>query len=119
VFLQRIALTNKQSACIKKPNVLSSQRFKRANGFNMKFTNLYKATLISAGIIAIALFIAWPAVISANQCQSLAEASAVQDCINIGQQSWYSWFQGKSRSTQFHFVDLLELLSRVSPAQKP
>jgi hypothetical protein len=28
------------------------------------------------------------------------------------QQSWFSWLQGNSRSTQFHFVDLLELLNR-------
>ena len=34
------------------------------------------------------------------------------------QQNWLSWFTGKSRSTQFHFVDLLELLSRFAPVQK-
>ena len=28
------------------------------------------------------------------------------------QQSWFNWLQGNSRSTQFHFVDLLELLNR-------
>jgi hypothetical protein len=28
------------------------------------------------------------------------------------QQSWFSWLQGNSRSTQFHFFDLLELLNR-------
>lgn len=27
-------------------------------------------------------------------------------------QSWFSWLQGNSRSTEFHFVDLLELLNR-------
>lgn len=30
------------------------------------------------------------------------------------QQSWFSWLQGNSRSTQFHFVDLLELLNRFN-----
>jgi hypothetical protein len=25
-------------------------------------------------------------------------------------QSWFSWFIGKSRSSQFHYLDLLELL---------
>jgi hypothetical protein len=85
----------------------------------MKFTNLYKVALISAGISAGALYIASPVLLSAAQCQSLTETSAIEDCVKVGQQSWYSWFQGKSRSTQFHFVDLLELLSRLSPAQKP
>jgi hypothetical protein len=27
--------------------------------------------------------------------------------------SWFSWFSGKSGSYQFHFIDLLELLSRT------
>jgi len=35
------------------------------------------------------------------------------------QQSWFNWLQGNSRSTQFHFVDLLELLNRFdhTPSQ--
>lgn len=28
--------------------------------------------------------------------------------------SWYSWFSGKSQSGQFHYLDLLELLTRNS-----
>ncbi len=28
--------------------------------------------------------------------------------------SWFSWFSGRSSSYQFHFIDLLELLSRPS-----
>lgn len=31
--------------------------------------------------------------------------------------NWLSWLQGQSRSSQFHFVDLLELLERMSPAK--
>ncbi|MDX1392512.1 MAG: hypothetical protein R3241_09030 [Rheinheimera sp.] len=85
----------------------------------MKFTNLSKATLISAGIITGALCIALPAAMSKGQCQSLADSSAISECVNATGQSWFSWFQGRSRSTQYHFVDLLELLSRISPAQKP
>lgn len=30
-----------------------------------------------------------------------------------GAVSWYSWISGKSGSYQFHFIDLLELLSRT------
>lgn len=85
----------------------------------MKFTKLYKAALISAGISAGALYAVAPAVLSGTQCRALTNTTAVEECLNVSQQSWYSWFQGKSRSTQFHFVDLLELLSRLSPAQKP
>lgn len=32
------------------------------------------------------------------------------------QQSWLSWLKGHSRSSQFHFVDFLELLDRVLPS---
>lgn len=35
------------------------------------------------------------------------------ECSN--QFSWLSWLQGQSRSSQFHFVDLLELLDRMLP----
>ncbi|MFY8273701.1 hypothetical protein AAEU32_06210 [Pseudoalteromonas sp. SSDWG2] len=28
------------------------------------------------------------------------------------EQSWFAWFTGDSRSAQFHYLDLLELLSR-------
>lgn len=44
-----------------------------------------------------------------------AEASkqlAIASLCKPSQQSWFSWLQGNSRSTQFHFVDLLELLNR-------
>jgi hypothetical protein len=85
----------------------------------MKFTNLSRAALISVGIFAGALGIVVPDMVAKRHCQSLADTSDVSECINATQQSWFSWFQGKSRSTQFHFVDLLELLSRLSPAQKP
>ena len=85
----------------------------------MKFTTHLKASVISAGIFAGALCITLPTVITNKQCQSLSNAEAVQQCLQTSQQSWLNWFQGKSRSTQFHFVDLLELLNRVSPTQKP
>lgn len=35
-----------------------------------------------------------------------------QQCPAAPQQSWLAWFSGQSRSTQFHFIDLLELLNR-------
>lgn len=84
----------------------------------MKFTKLLKAAVVSAGISASAVCFMLPAVLSGSQCQVHADTVTIQECINASQQNWYSWFQGKSRSTQFHFIDLLELLSRLSPAQK-
>lgn len=30
-------------------------------------------------------------------------------------QNWISWLRGQSRSSQFHFVDFLELLDRMLP----
>lgn len=35
------------------------------------------------------------------------------NCKSTPQQSWLGWAQGESRSTQFHFIDLLELLNRL------
>ncbi len=85
----------------------------------MKFTKLYKAALISAGISAGALYVVAPELLSSPHCAALDDITAQQQCMATQQQSWFSWFQGNSRSTQFHFVDLLELLSRLSPAQQP
>tara|TARA_Y100001963_G_scaffold46756_1_gene65916 strand:- start:2904 stop:3155 length:252 start_codon:yes stop_codon:yes gene_type:complete len=82
----------------------------------MKFTKLLKAVFISGGITTSTICFVIPSALHGGQCH--AEAASIQECISSGQQSWYSWFQGKSRSTQFHFIDLLELLSRLSPTQK-
>jgi len=40
------------------------------------------------------------------------ESFSVQ-CALAPQTSWASWFSGQSSSAQFHFIDLLELLSRL------
>lgn len=50
-------------------------------------------------------------------CQAATQADpakplAISSLCKPSQQSWFSWLQGNSRSTQFHFVDLLELLNR-------
>lgn len=42
------------------------------------------------------------------------KTSAFSALCQPSQQSWFSWLQGNSRSTQFHFVDLLELLNRFN-----
>jgi hypothetical protein len=50
-------------------------------------------------------------------CQASVQADpskplVITSLCKPSQQSWFSWLQGNSRSTQFHFVDLLELLNR-------
>lgn len=48
------------------------------------------------------------------------DPAAVQQCVraNSGRDlSWSSWFRGGSRSTQFHFLDLFELLFGDSEQQ--
>jgi hypothetical protein len=50
-------------------------------------------------------------------CQASAQTDtskqlAIASLCAPSKQSWFSWLQGNSRSTQFHFVDLLELLNR-------
>ncbi|WP_105258137.1 hypothetical protein [Pseudoalteromonas sp. T1lg88] len=46
-------------------------------------------------------------------CDTNAYGEQTQDCANPdGEQSWFAWFAGDSRSAQFHYLDLLELLSR-------
>ncbi|MDN7125003.1 hypothetical protein [Pseudidiomarina terrestris] len=54
---------------------------------------------------------------SEKDCQKLLQNSeqpeVMQQCANRIMQnelSWSSWFSGHSRSTQFHFLDLFELL---------
>lgn len=82
----------------------------------MKFTTPLRTAVISAGIFAGALYIAPPGTIYSSLCQSDAKLTSEQ-CLEAEQQNWLKWFKGKSRSTQFHFVDLLELLSRLSPTK--
>ncbi len=48
------------------------------------------------------------------------QPAAVQQCIESNTTStlsWSSWFRGGSRSTQFHFLDLFELLFGDSEQQ--
>ncbi|MBY0419874.1 MAG: hypothetical protein K2W88_17610, partial [Pararheinheimera sp.] len=54
---------------------------------------------------------------SSELCQAAlqddpAKSLTISSLCKPSQQSWFSWLQGNSRSTQFHFVDLLELLNR-------
>ena len=81
----------------------------------MKFTTLPKAAFICVALIAGMLVLSSYSNPQTG-CQTATDQQSATNCSN-SQQSWFSWFQGKSRSTQFHFVDLLELLSRLGPAK--
>ncbi len=50
-------------------------------------------------------------------CQANLNQTSSELCKNVPQ-NWLSWIKGESRSTQFHFVDFLELLNRLSPSNK-
>jgi hypothetical protein len=39
-------------------------------------------------------------------------------CLQVNQPSWSNWLTGKSRSTQFHFIDLVELLGQLKPTHE-
>ncbi|MGI5308464.1 hypothetical protein [Rheinheimera sp. WS51] len=81
----------------------------------MKSTTIFKTIAISTVFIAVvSLFFVKSA---AQECYDLNVDNA-KSCVQAHTQSWLSWIKGQSRSTQFHFVDLLELINRVSPANK-
>tara|TARA_B100000700_G_scaffold161964_1_gene179324 strand:+ start:8158 stop:8469 length:312 start_codon:yes stop_codon:yes gene_type:complete len=55
--------------------------------------------------------------VALEQCQCNGSASTYdidmkQACNHQAQQSWFAWLTGDSRSAQFHYLDLLELLTR-------
>lgn len=47
-------------------------------------------------------------------CPTMASKGEVISCHRAANQSWMAWLTGNSRSSQFHYLDLLELLSRDS-----
>jgi len=60
----------------------------------------------------------------ANTClhkeQIKAVNTGVNRCIQIEEDSsWASWLTGDSRSAQFHYLDLLELLTVTDDKHKP
>ncbi|NMR25011.1 hypothetical protein HH219_05475 [Pseudoalteromonas sp. NEC-BIFX-2020_015] len=60
-------------------------------------------------------------IIAANHCQNNAEVISVVPvhCMHLEQESsWMSWITGDSRSAQFHYLDLLELLTSSDEPKK-
>lgn len=87
---------------------------KALTGFNMKITFSSKALAIGAAIVL--AIVATGYFKSSPICQAGAASVNSELCQNV-QQNWLSWLKGDSRSTQFHFVDFLELLNRISSSK--
>lgn len=73
----------------------------------MKLNKTGKPLLCAAGILL--AFAVWQ-MDSSQHCVS----SETENCTAL-QRSWGSWLSGDSRSAQFHFVDFLELVTRLLP----
>ena len=78
----------------------------------MKITHIGKLA-IGAGLLVL-VGIVWQ-LDAASSCKRNQDQAL--NCQTSLQQSWVNWLTGKSRSTQFHFVDFLELLNRLNPAK--
>lgn len=74
----------------------------------MKLTKTSKSLLLAGG--ALLAFAVWQ-MDHPTQCAGSEKAMCTD-----AQRSWGSWLSGNSRSAQFHFVDFLELVSRLQPA---
>ncbi len=90
----------------------------------MKSKSLVKYAILLLPLtvaVAVSQWSAPVAAVASCQQQIVVSESGIESlqllCSNTPQQSWLSWAQGQSRSTQFHFIDLLELLNRLHSHQ--
>ncbi|KKO46439.1 hypothetical protein WG68_06460 [Arsukibacterium ikkense] len=81
----------------------------------MKITFNSKVLAIGAALVLAVLATGYFK--SSPLCQANTNQTGNELCQNM-QQNWLGWIKGESRSTQFHFVDFLELLNRLSPSNK-
>ena len=59
------------------------------------------------------------AINNCQQKQTTTTDTAVSACLKIADESsWSSWITGDSRSAQFHYLDLLELLTSSGDSKK-
>lgn len=79
----------------------------------MKIT--FNSKVLVIGTVIVLTSVAVGLVKTTPLCQDDSTTAANELCQNV-QQNWLSWIKGDSRSTQFHFVDFLELLNRLTPA---
>jgi hypothetical protein len=101
-----------------------------SNGAYMMIRKSKKLFLLSGSIMAVMLaYVQFPrdqgsVFCSCSQGVAFATELPMSHPINrcasagVAQVSWMSWVSGRSNSYQFHFLDLLELLSRNTEAPK-
>jgi hypothetical protein len=77
----------------------------------MKLTKTSKSLLLASSLLL--AFAVWQNNAASDNCTGTTSAC------NDTQQNWVKWLSGNSRSTQFHFVDFLELVSQLLPAKSP
>lgn len=89
-----------------------------------------QTTLVKSALLLLPLALAFAAsqwtttetVAASCQQQRIVTDAGIESlqlqCTHTPQQSWLGWAQGQSRSTQFHFIDLLELLNRLHSQQE-
>lgn len=87
----------------------------------MKFITSIKVGVVLTAALCSVWMVKQPDT-SVAQCQPLVQTqfdgqSALNlQCAQVAEPSWTSWLTGKSRSTQFHFIDLVELLGQLQPS---
>lgn len=91
----------------------------------MKTKTLVRSALMLLPLTVAVAISQWPepTVASAScQHQLVVTEAGIEtlqlECNTTQRQSWLGWAQGHSRSTQFHFIDLLELLNRLNSHQE-
>jgi hypothetical protein len=82
--------------------------------------------LIASASLFIGMFSLTPSseqeISSINNChyQTVNSQQVLNTCIKVQEDSsWFSWLTGDSRSAQFHYLDLLELLTSSEKTKKP
>jgi hypothetical protein len=112
-----------------------SKYVKADNTMNRKSKSLFTLTGVTLTSLATVAILSLSQVSSGNRSafcgnskniildQELPVSHPVNRCAGVQSQgvSWSQWFTGRSSSYQFHFIDLLELLSRPgnSAAKNP
>jgi len=89
----------------------------------MVFTSISACVCLTFGLYLTFIAIQ-PSIGQCEQSQFIAQTDesgypSTAQCANNGNEvSWLAWVTNKSTSNQFHFLDLLELLSQIDPEEK-
>ena len=87
----------------------------------------FKIGILIASALSVAAFVSFSsadeddflAAASGCSCNTLNVSSSSAQCMKAEQETgWFSWLTGDSRSAQFHYLDLLELLTSSEESKK-